>query len=71
MDVKYVHTLLFACPQCKLPVAVTRISEKRNLEAVATETVSMQCSFCAAVFETVGANAKIHFVDEWTYKNLP
>jgi hypothetical protein len=44
---RFVHLLLFRCPDCNLPVAVARITDERNLEGIDAETIEMNCSYCA------------------------
>ena len=42
MATRFVHTLLFACPECNLPVAVSRISKEKNLEGVDAEQLHIR-----------------------------
>ena len=68
---RYVHTLLFDCPQCKFPIAISLIKEQQNLEEIDAETLFIMCSHCQHAFSTLAITAKRHYVDEWPFKNLP
>lgn len=49
----YVHTLLFDCPECKLPIAISLIKEEQTLEEIDAETLSIMCTHCQHVFEAL------------------
>ena len=34
MASKYAHALLFVCPECNLPVAISRVRAEESLESV-------------------------------------
>lgn len=62
---RFVHTLLFACPECNLPVAISRISKEKNLEGVDAEKLHIRCSYCEKVSDITAVTAKKHYVEEW------
>ena len=37
---QYVHLLLFGCPECSSPVAITRVRDEKNLEGVRSGVAS-------------------------------
>jgi hypothetical protein len=61
---RYAHTLLFVCPDCNLPIAVSRISYHQNLE-VESMLVRIRCDYCLNGFEVRAFTAKTHWVTEW------
>ena len=63
---RYAHTLLFVCPGCNLPVAISRISNNKNLEQVDEQTVSVRCSYCDETSEVFALTAKVHWVTDWS-----
>jgi hypothetical protein len=65
MSMRYVHTLLFACPDCNLPVAISRISKEKNLETVDAERLHITCSYCEKSSAVNAVEAKRHYVEEW------
>jgi hypothetical protein len=64
-DMRYAHTLLFVCPYCDLPIAVSQISHEKNLEGVQSATVQIECEYCSHSFEAKGYEAQMHWVTEW------
>jgi hypothetical protein len=62
---QFVHTLLFACPDCKLPVAVSHLSNARTLEPVDAQTITIACAYCKSSHDVLAATARKHFVDTW------
>jgi hypothetical protein len=68
---RYAHTLLFDCPQCKLPIAIGLISEQGNLEDIDAKAVHIQCRNCETSAQVVAATAQRHYVDEWPFKETP
>jgi hypothetical protein len=68
---RYVHTLLFGCPKCELPIAISHVSDKENVEAVELESLSIRCRNCDASSQVIAATAKWHYVHEWPYEQLP
>ena len=71
MTTRYVHTLLFSCPNCKLPMAVVRLSTDESLEPVDGERQKFICLFCEKSANVIAAKAKMHLVDKWPFQNLP
>ncbi|MGB7729347.1 MAG: hypothetical protein WBL50_15050 [Candidatus Acidiferrum sp.] len=65
MATRFVHTLLFVCPECNLPVAISRVSEEKNFEGVDAEQLQLRCSYCEKVSDTTAVTAKRHYVVEW------
>jgi hypothetical protein len=66
MDTRqYVHTLVFACPACSLPMAVCRMSDTDTLNAIASIPLRTRCSYCDKVGHVSIAAAKQHYVAEW------
>lgn len=70
MPKRYVHTLLFSCPQCKLPIAVSDVREEGNVEAI-EGLLTLRCSQCGEFSSILAATAKQHWVDEWPYPEFP
>ena len=62
---KYAHMLLFACPECNLPVAISRVSNEKNLERVDAESLHIICGYCGNSSDVTAVTAKAHFVEEW------
>lgn len=62
---RYAHLLLFACPECHLPVAISRVSTSKNLEVVDGESLHIMCSYCEKSSDVVAVAAKSHYVEEW------
>jgi hypothetical protein len=65
MATRFVHTLLFACPDCNLPVAISRVSNAKNLETVDAERPQIKCSYCDKLSDVIAVTAKRHYVEEW------
>ena len=63
---RYAHTLLFVCPDCNLPIAISRISDKKNLEGVDGELVRIKCAYCEQASEVSAVTAKVHWVTDWS-----
>jgi len=61
------HTLLFACPDCGLPIAITRVSDPKNPEHVNSESLRITCSYCEKASEVPVETAKKHYIDGWDY----
>ena len=62
---RYVHILLFVCPYCDHPIAISHISEKRNFEDIDTESLRIFCSYCYNFSNVTAAGAKKHYVEDW------
>jgi uncharacterized protein YlaI len=65
MSTMYVHILLFVCPECNLPVAISRVSKEKNLEAVDAECLHIKCSYCDKSSDVTAVAAKKHYVEDW------
>ena len=65
MATRYVHILLFVCPECNFPVAISHVSNEKNLEGVDAERLDLTCSYCKASFNATIVTAKRHYVEEW------
>jgi hypothetical protein len=61
----YVHILLFVCPDCDHPIAISRISEKRNFEDIDAESLRIFCSYCYNFSNVLAVAAKKHYVEDW------
>ena len=66
MATRFVHVLLFVCPDCNLPVAISRVSSEKNLETVDAERLHIACSYCEKSSDVTVVTAKRHYVEEWT-----
>jgi hypothetical protein len=62
---RFVHILLFACPDCNLPVSTSRVSNERNLETVDAEHLCIACGYCEKSSDVIAFVAKRHYVEEW------
>jgi hypothetical protein len=71
MTMRYVHTLLFSCPNCKLPIAAARISKDESLEPVDGERQKLICLYCEESADIIATDVKMHWVDKWPFENLP
>jgi aspartate carbamoyltransferase regulatory subunit len=65
MATRFVHVLLFSCPDCNLPVSISRISNEKNLETVDAEHLHIRCSYCDKISDVAAITAKRHYVEEW------
>lgn len=65
----YAHTLLFICPECNLPVSVSRVASHKNLEDIESNIMKVRCDYCEDSFETRGYAAKMHWVTEWEWES--
>jgi hypothetical protein len=61
---RFVHLLLFQCPDCKLPVSAVRISVERNLEGIDAGTIEVDCSYCDTLSDVSAISAIKHYVEE-------
>ena len=71
MTMRYVHMLLLSCPNCKLPMAVVRLSTDESLEPVDGERQKLKCLYCEESADIIAADTKMHWVDKWPFENLP
>jgi len=65
MTARFVHTLVFACPDCDLPIAISRVSKENNLENINAEVLRLKCSYCEKASSVRAVYAKRHYVEEW------
>jgi primosomal protein N' len=65
MATRYAHTLLFECPECNLPIPVSRIRGEKNLETIESESFQLKCHYCDASSTLPAAVAKAHWVSAW------
>jgi len=63
---QYVHLLLFGCPECSSPVAISRVCDEKNLEGVDAELLRIRCSYCDKSSDVIAATAKRHYVADWS-----
>jgi len=67
MDVKhlaYMHLLLFRCKRCKEGLAISMISEERNLEGIDGQNFEVKCK-CGCAKTLLGVEAVGHWVSPW------
>ena len=62
---RYAHTFLFVCPECNLPISISRIRSKRNLETIESQSFEFKCHYCNESSILLAAMAKTHWVTEW------
>jgi uncharacterized protein YlaI len=62
---RYVHVLLFMCPECSLPVAISRVSKEKTLEMIDAERLHITCSYCDKSHNVTARTARKHYVEEW------
>jgi hypothetical protein len=67
MPTRHAHTLLFACPNCQLPLAITRMSKDKNCDDVDAELLRLKCSFCGKSSDVRAVTAKRHYVEDWPF----
>jgi hypothetical protein len=63
---RYVHTLVFICPECAAPVAISEVRPEKNPENVDAKTYRIVCVNCENTSELIGVMAKGHWVNEWS-----
>jgi len=66
MIAQYVHTLLFHCPNCGQAMAVSHVSDEKNLETVDAQSFRVGCRSCHQSFVLPALQAKSHSVREWS-----
>lgn len=71
MPIRYVHTLLFDCPNCNRPVAFAIVSDEQNFESTDAKKYHVQCHHCLKETEFVGVMAKRHWVVDWSTSQRP
>jgi hypothetical protein len=70
ISVGFAHTLLFTCPDCGFPIAISHVSDEHNLEMVASLWFQLDCRYCQTSSVVFGAIAKQHWVNEFTPEAL-
>ena len=65
MAIQYVHTFLFACPSCQLPISITRMSADQNPQSVGRGPMRASCCYCGKNSYCSPAAARRHYVEEW------
>jgi hypothetical protein len=61
---RFVHTFLFKCPDCRLPVAAVRIVEDQSLKGD-NELIEIDCGYCDTLSEVYPRSAIKHYVEDW------
>jgi len=61
------HVLLFACPNCRRPLASACASEAKNLEVADGHWFNPHCH-CGWTGDVIGLEAVKHWVEPW---NIP
>ena len=64
-EIRYAHTLLFMCPECNLPISISRVRPQKNLETTASESFRLRCDYCNKSSTVRALIAKAHWVTEW------
>lgn len=62
---RFLHTLVFECPGCQLPVVIGRLSAHGNREVLSSEPQRIQCLYCKNSFRVVAATARRHYIALW------
>lgn len=71
MGSRYVHTLLFVCPECRAPISASHVDERGNVEGVALKSLRLNCHVCHRAFDVLAVAARRHYVDHWPFESLP
>ena len=61
----FAHVLLFACPQCGIPLASACATTDRNLESADAHWFNPHCP-CGWTGSVIGLDARKHWVEPWT-----
>ena len=62
---RYAHTFVFMCPECNLPISISRIRPEKNLETSESESFHLRCDYCNESSTMRALLAKAHWVTEW------
>jgi Zn finger protein HypA/HybF involved in hydrogenase expression len=62
---RYAHTLVFACPECNLPVSTTRVSHEQDSQSIDKQKLNLWCPYCHSSSDLLAGAAKRHYVGEW------
>jgi hypothetical protein len=65
---QFAHILVFGCPNCKFPIVVGCLSDKRNLEDIDAQFFALTCADCKHSFNLVAVEAVRHYVEEWPHR---
>jgi hypothetical protein len=65
MTIQYVHTFVFACANCRLPAAVTRVSGEQTRKSFGDGSMRTFCGWCGKACYGSAATAQHHYVEEW------
>jgi len=65
MTKQYAHVLLFACPDCDSPIAISLVTNERNLESTDGQSMRVFCTHCYNSSYVTAVMAKKHYVDDW------
>jgi len=68
---KFVHTIVFACPDCSLPVVIGVVSVHGNRSAISNEWQNIKCCFCEKAFRVVVSTAREHYIAVWEDAVIP
>lgn len=69
MLIQYVHTFVFACTHCQLPVAITRVSGEQSPQSCGNRPMRTSCGYCGKVCYGLAATAKHHYAEDWQRVN--
>ena len=61
---RFVHTFLFRCPDCRLPVAAALIVEEQSLK-MDGDLIEIACAYCDTLSEVHPQAAIKHYVENW------
>ena len=61
MAIQYVHTFVFACPACHLPIAVSRVSGEQTFDG----PMRVNCGYCGKASYVSSNAATQHYIEEW------
>jgi hypothetical protein len=61
---RYAHTFLFMCPECNMPIAISRIRPERNLETIESRKFDLKCAYCNET-PMPAPMAMAHWVTDW------
>jgi hypothetical protein len=64
MAKRFVHVLLFSCPNCERPIAATQMAVERNLEEVDESSFAWK-GLCGGGGNIEGLKAHKHWVEPW------
>lgn len=65
MSVQFVHTFVFSCASCQLPVSITRVSGDQSKQSVGDGAMRTSCGYCGKPCYGSSVTARYHYVEEW------